>query len=201
MSEEIMAHLMTLNARLAAQEATINQLARQVAQLKNRADHTVRMAQTTMPINDASGTPTAQIQHNTTEGVHSDIYMVQQYGFFSNPPVGSAVTTVSMGGYATKKMVVGSSHTSRPQAQPTNAVGLFDTSGVVVLLAADGTAKIQIGGLTILEVGIDGIQINGTVTATGDIQSTGGNIISGSGVELEHHTHTVGSATSSPPLG
>jgi phage baseplate assembly protein gpV len=51
-----------------------------------------------------------------------------------------------------------------------------------------------------------GISINGKITSTGNIQSTGGNIIAGNGVELEGHHHTYvpgtsGSASTSGAIG
>jgi len=145
----------------------------------------------TLPINQSTGTPTVQVQHSQHE-THLDILQIQKFGFASNPPVGSAVITLSLVGDAPRKLVVGSHNDGlRPKGIPSGGTVLYDAGGTLVSLPSNGTVVVSVGGTPILTVNNEGISVTGKITSTGDMIAAG--------ISLDHHEHPVDGASTGPP--
>jgi hypothetical protein len=75
-------------------------------------------------------------------------------------------------------------------AMSDTGITLTDLSRNVIQTSSSGIV-VQIGGTTIMQVMSSGIVVTGTITSSWNIQSTGGNLIGSSGVDLDNHTHPV----------
>jgi len=155
---------------------------------------------TTTPTNETSGTSFVQLQHNEFENP-SQIPIFQQFGFVSSPPNGSGVLTLDIGGDASNKAVIATHNASlRYVNLPAGSTAVHNASRDSISLI-NGIVTFMIGGVVVATCDNQGFHVTGKITATSDIHSTGGNVISGNGVELEGHTHTsetAGTQTSGP---
>lgn len=178
----------------------IHRLQYVVAEMQNQLANVIKIGRTTTATDEATGTANVQVQHSPFD-THTGIEIAQQFGHASAPPVGSAVITVAIGGDANKKFVVATHNDGlRPQNIPAGGSVQYDAAGTQVSLPNDGTIILKIGDTTILKATKDGIEITGTLTASKDITSTGGDVVA-SGHSLDNHKHNTtaaGSPTSTP---
>ena len=115
------------------------------------------------------------------------------YGFTSNPPVGSDVLVNFVGANRTNGVVVAiGSQSYRMKNLESGEVAIYDKLGQSVHLTAAGIVIMSAG----LPITINGdIQLNGSLNATGDIVADG--------ISLDHHKHggvRVGTDESGEPV-
>lgn len=150
-----------------------------------------------------------ELQVNLLEGeTREEVERVQNFGYSGNPPAGSTVVAVAVGGSRDHMIVVGCEH---PQYSPQLQSGesamyaqfgqllKMDKDGNVTLkcksftIEADGNVsmsatgsieQIASGALNISALG--GSNINGGL----EVDKIDGEIVSSKGVILETHTHT-----------
>jgi phage baseplate assembly protein V len=123
---------------------------------------------------DDSG-PVQRLQVSGSGGeVHDQVPRLAEYGHSSNPPAGSDVVMVKLGGDHSRAVVVATGHqASRPTGLPLGASVLYDNAGAKVLANADGTLQIsaatqivlQVGGTTVA-ITTTGLSVNGKDFAT-----------------------------------
>lgn len=115
------------------------------------------------------------------------------YGFTSNPPVGSDVLVNFVGANRTNGVVVAiGSQSYRMKNLESGEVAIYDKLGQSVHLTAMGIVIMSAG----MPITINGdIQLNGSLNATGDIVADG--------ISLDHHKHggvRVGTDESGEPV-
>lgn len=118
---------------------------------------------------------------------------LHDYGFTSNPPVGSDVLVNFVGANRTNGVVVAiGSQAYRMKNLASGEVAIYDKLGQSVHLTATGIVIMSAG----LPITINGdVQLNGSLNATGDIVADG--------VSLDHHKHggvRVGTDESGEPV-
>lgn len=104
----------------------------------------------------------------------------QPFGFTSRAPAGAEAILASLSGYRGKPVVLMvTDRRFRPAGLEDGESMLFDKTGSMVHLKADGTIEITPSGG---EITIDGdVNVTGTLTATTDVV--------GGGISLKNHTH------------
>lgn len=128
--------------------------------------------------NDGGSVHMMQLQLSAAETRDATPQMLS-FGFHSNPPAGSDVIYVSIGGDRGQTIAVSTAHPgSRPRNIPQGGSVQHDQGGSQVLLANDGSVQI--------------IPSGGTVTVRGNLQVTGEVVAQsgGAAVHLSTHTHT-----------
>jgi len=161
------------------------------------------------------GIQTAQLSvlaDETMEGVEH----LSQFGFSSNPPVGTSALVVCVAGERNHMVIIG---TDNPQFKPQVETGesiLYNQFGVKLLLNKDGELEITAPSKVIVtapDVEIDGdLKVTGNIDADGDIIAQGdiddadhtlANVV----VHAESHVHSgvqtgagnTGTATTTVP--
>jgi phage gp45-like len=128
-----------------------------------------------------NGSLNVQIKHNVFET--KELPVVQQYGFISNPPLGSDAVAVFTAGDQSIGTVIGTNHQSYRPDVPTGEVQMFDNAGNSIWLNASGNV-IKVVAKTDIEIdAVDGkitlncpnVYLTGNLFVAGNItdQSTG----------------------------
>lgn len=127
---------------------------------------------------------TGRLQLSLLDGeTRSDIEHFQPFGFRSIPLVGARAIALAVGA-ARGHLVAFVDHPSkRPSGMVDGEVALYDASGTVILLKANGDVEIKPHS-NLTKITGD-VQVSGTLTAATDVV--------GGGKSLKNHTHGVGS--------
>lgn len=157
----------------------------------------------TAPVDDSGTVQMMQVQKSGLE-VADDQYRVAEFGFTSNPPVGSDVLTLHVAGDRTAGAVIGTNHQpSRPTGLQPGESMLYSQDGKYVYITAGGGISVFANGQPVNVTGATTITVNATekvraVTplfeCTGDIVDncdTTGRSMAADRVIYDSHDHDV----------
>jgi hypothetical protein len=86
--------------------------------------------------------------------------------------------------------------------KPDGTFNITDQNNNSVVSTSSGL-NLGVGGTIVVAITSSGVVVTGTLSASGDITSSGGNVIAGS-IDLQTHTHsgvTTGGGETGPPVG
>lgn len=153
-------------------------------------------------LNDNGAVQTVQAVLGGAE-VRDNLPRVGEYGLASVPPVGTDVIVVFVGGDRSNGVVIGTNNQSlRVKQLADGDTAIYDSRGHYVLLTKDGitveakSQPITINNCTTLTLN-GNLQVNGTVTATGEGTFNGGHTVSAH----RHGGVTAGGAQTATPTG
>jgi phage baseplate assembly protein V len=146
-------------------------------------------------VNDSQGAQTIQGDlgpqgPNGSEGIHDGIPALQHFGFSSNPPAGSDVVIIHIGGDRSNGVAIASGNQQlRPTGLSPGDSGIYDSRGAFVRLTAGGLVinaqslpvtinnasqvTINASGPIALNPGPAGVVIEGNVSISGNLTVTG----------------------------
>ena len=144
-------------------------------------------------IDDTGPVQTMQCQCSAIE--MRQALRVAEFGFASNPPLGSDAVLVFIGGDRTNAIVVGTNHqASRLRNLAAGETALYDEPGKYVKLGAAGIV-IEAGGRPVtvqnassITLTAPTINLDGNVAVSGSLVATGN--VTGAAISLDSHVHT-----------
>lgn len=159
---------------------------------------------------DAKTAQVLQVKLNNSE-TQDGIPRIAEFGFSSNPPLGSDVVVLFMGGDRSKGVVIGTGHqATRPTGLLAGETKVYDQWGKYIHFTAEGGIIVEAKGTpvvvnnaTVVTINAsESVQINtpllhvsGSITAGGDITDQ----VRSMAADREiFNTHTNGSGTSTP---
>lgn len=117
---------------------------------------------------DAPKVQTVQVELLARE-VRADVERFQEYGFSSRPHDGAEAVAVSVGGNRDHTIVIAvEDRRYRIRDLKNGQVALYDSSGTVLLLGADGKVSLLAGKLVTIECPL--VRIEGALEVTGDVR-------------------------------
>lgn len=160
---------------------------------------------------DDAGAQSLQVQLGALE-TKSNTPRLSEYGFNSNPPVGSDAVVLFVAGERTNGIVVAcGNQTYRMRGLASGEVALSDDKGQSVYLSADGI-RINGGGLpmvitntTAVRIEAPSVEMTGDLLVDGDITAGGevgdiGADFTMAGMRLDYNTHKHGTSPLPVPL-
>lgn len=138
------------------------------------------------------GTAKAQVQLMADE-VNDGLEFPQDYGIISNPPAGSQVIALFLGGDRSHGSILKMFHPSyAPNNLASGEVALYHMSGTIIHLKADGS--VEMTSTTGMKITTPTLELDGNLSVSGDIidQTSGGNSHSISSMRglYNSHVHT-----------
>lgn len=151
-----------------------------------------------------------QVKLNDAE-TKDGVPRVAEFGFTSNPPDGSDVVVVFMGGDRSKGVVIATNHqASRPTGLLPGETKLYDQWGKFIHLTKEGGIVVQAGGAPVTVNNATAVTINASdsvvmntprLKVSGDIEADGDisdQVRSMAADRQIYNSHTNGSGTSTP---
>lgn len=122
--------------------------------------------------NDATAVQTLQAELLAKE-VRSDLERYQEYGFTSNPHPGADAIVACLGGHRDHAVVIAvEDRRYRLRNLKQGQVALYDSSGTVLLLGADGTVELLAAKRLTIRCPL--VRIEGSLEVTGDVSDRAG---------------------------
>lgn len=130
---------------------------------------------------------------------HSEVERIQNFGFTSRPTKGAQAIVAFVGGNRSIPVVIACDDGRTRVKLEEGEVAVYNDQGTKIVLKADNT----------VEVTCTELKVNGKITATGNIETTGTvkgttDVVAGVGISLKTHVHsgvTTGAGASGPPVG
>lgn len=154
-------------------------------------------------VDDSGSVQVMQVQKSGLE-VADDQYRIAEFGFTSNPPVGSDVLSLHVAGDRTAGAVIGTNHQpSRPKGLQPGETMLYSQDGKYVYMTASGGISVFANGQPVNVTGATQVTINAStkvrmvtprLECTGDIVDncdTTGRSMAADRVIYDGHTHPI----------
>jgi phage baseplate assembly protein V len=114
----------------------------------------------TGPVDDSGTVQMVQVQKSGLE-VADEQYRVAEFGFTSNPPIGSDVLTLHVAGDRTAGAVIGTNHQpSRPKNLDSGGTMIYSQDGKYVYLTASGGISVFANGQPVNVTGATTVTVN-----------------------------------------
>lgn len=147
--------------------------------------------------------PVQSLQVERFVGEVSEAERFQEYGFTSHPEPGAEAAVLSMNGDRSHAIVVAVEDRRYRIQLPQGATAIYDRAGSKVVLDAAGNVTVTASGTVTLDsasaVVTGDLQVNGSVTADGDVSDGTGSLQANrDAFNLHTHTGNLGAPTGPP---